>query len=160
LFTFVQLKLNIDNLLPQAICKPLAFIKNLTLEYEAAIKKILKHLDLWAGRRHSLLLAHATWMPANHSPPAISPERLDTFINPHRSYEWWENINMLQGTITALTTGHMRMNSHRKFLMNIDYTHHPPCFSNCLYLSPGCFRLGNAYAYLILYTYVLIRILK
>lgn len=53
------------------------------IEDEATIKKILKHLDLW--------------LPANHSPPAICPERLDTFVNPHRSYEWWENIKYVSG---------------------------------------------------------------
>jgi hypothetical protein len=45
------------------------------IEDEATIKKILKHLDLW--------------MPMNHDPP--SRKDLSMHIQPHRSFEWWEN---------------------------------------------------------------------
>jgi hypothetical protein len=48
------------------------------IEDEAAIKKILIHLNLW--------------LPDNHDPP---PGSIMLQVQPHRSFEWWEAVNQV-----------------------------------------------------------------
>ena len=48
------------------------------IEDEAAIKKILMHLDLWT---------------MNHDPPSEGKDRIAIHIQSHRSFEWWEAVN-------------------------------------------------------------------
>ena len=50
------------------------------IEDDVTIKKTLMHLDLWAGRRQSLLLAHATWHPQTHDPPQVEPDYITISI--------------------------------------------------------------------------------
>ena len=48
------------------------------IEDEAAIKKILIHLNLW--------------LPDNHDPP---PGSITLQVQAHRSFEWWEAVNQV-----------------------------------------------------------------
>jgi hypothetical protein len=71
----IQKVYHVDPLLCPKCNSPMKIIS--FIEDEATIKKILKHLDLW--------------MPMNHDPP--SRRDLSMHIQPHRSFEWWENTN-------------------------------------------------------------------